>query len=202
MAKVKFGPVVSDARGHSAGTVFSNWRTRPYVRRHTRPANPKTTAQTQIRDAFALQTKRFLRFNSDLKKAWYNYACGKALTDRSAFIGQTVKEQRSGTDWPFTPHDPSVFPVINLQVTPGVGKLTLSWTNDILPSSGQTLAFAMNQTDKALTVTMVSGAVNLATIDITGLTAGKTYLVGVCKKDTSVTPNRYGQCVAGHGTPT
>lgn len=202
MAKVKFGPIVSDARGHSAGTVFSNWRTRAYVRRHTKPANPKTANQVLIRNAFALQTKRFLRFNSDLIQAWYNYACGKAVTNRSAFIGQTVKDERDAVDWEFTPHDPSIFPVLNLVVTPGVGKLTLTWTNDVLPATGNTLAFAVNRTDKGLTVVMVSGIISLATIDITGLTAAKVWMVGVCKKSTVTTPNRYGMCVAGHGTPT
>lgn len=201
MAKVSYGPVVSDASGKSAGTVFSKWRTRPYIRRLVTPGNPNTSAQQEIRNAFKLQTKRFLRFNSDLAEAWRAFAAGKPLTDRSAFIGATVQEERTLTPWIFTPHHPGVFPVLNLAVTPGDGQLSLAWDNDELPSSGNTLVFWVNQTDEGLTVSMQEEAVSAVSSVITGLTNGKVYYVGVAKEDDSGSPSIYSISVVDEDTP-
>jgi len=202
MAKVSYGPIVSDASGKSAGTVFSKWRTRSYIRRLVTPGNPNTAAQQAIRNAFIIQTDRFLRFNSDLVQAWRNFAAGKPLTDRSAFIGATVQEKRLATPWPFTPHDPTVFPVLNLAATPGVGSMTLNWVNDVLPGAGDTLVFTINEVDNELTVAMQTELLAATSSIITGLTSNKEYLFGVNKKDSGPTPNRYGLSISLLATPT
>ena len=192
MAKVSYGPVVSDASGKSAGTVFSKWKTKSYVRRLVTPANPNSALQQQIRNAFRTQTARFLRFNSDLKQAWDNYVAGKPLTNRSAFIGQTVENERQNNPWIFTPHDPTVFPKLTLVVTtPVAGSIKLDWTNDIIPAAGNNLCFLVNQTDEGLTITMASVTLATLTYTFTGLIAGKTYIVGVVTKSTDTTPARY-----------
>lgn len=201
MAKVSYGPIVSDASGKSAGTVFSKWRTRSYVRRLVTPGNPNTAAQQAIRNAFIVQTDRFLRFNSDLVQSWRNFAAGKPLTDRSAFIGATVQEKRLATPWPFTPHDPAVFPVMSLLATPAAGQMTLDWTNDVLPGAGDTLVFWIQEADNELTVGMQTELISAVSSIITGLTGTKEYLFGVCKKDSGPTPNRYGLSISILATP-
>jgi len=202
VAKVSYGPIVSDASGKSAGTVFSKWRTRSYIRRLVTPGNPNTAAQQAIRNAFIIQTDRFLRFNSDLVQSWRNFAAGKPLTDRSAFIGATVQEKRLATPWPFTPHDPTVFPVLNLAATPGVGTMTLDWNNDLLPAAGDTLVFTVQETDNELTVAMQTELLSAVSALVSGLTSGKSYLFGVSKKDSGPAPNRYGLAISLLAVPT
>lgn len=52
MAKIKFGMVVTDARGKLGGQVFSKNRSGAYVRTKVTPVNPATAAQTSVRSSF------------------------------------------------------------------------------------------------------------------------------------------------------
>lgn len=49
MAKIKFGMMMTDARGKLGGQVFSKNRAGSYVRTKTTPVNPQTTAQMASR---------------------------------------------------------------------------------------------------------------------------------------------------------
>lgn len=81
MAKVD-GPLLSlDASGTIAGALtFSKWKGINYVRQHTTPTNPQTTAQTTQRTAFstavaawqALETAVQTTWNTRAKQLGYN----------------------------------------------------------------------------------------------------------------------------------
>lgn len=45
MAKIKFGMMMTDARGKLGGQVFSKNRSGSYVRTKVTPVNPQTTTQ-------------------------------------------------------------------------------------------------------------------------------------------------------------
>jgi hypothetical protein len=52
MAKINFGQTVNDARGKLGGTVFSKNKSGAYTRRKVTPANPRTVAQSRVRNFF------------------------------------------------------------------------------------------------------------------------------------------------------
>ena len=53
MAKIKFGMMMTDARGKLGGQVFSKNKGGAYVRTKVTPSNPQTIAQTTRRALFA-----------------------------------------------------------------------------------------------------------------------------------------------------
>lgn len=57
MAKVVFGPLISDARKKIGGVVFSKARTGAYVRRKVSPTQPRSTAQRSVRANFTANAK-------------------------------------------------------------------------------------------------------------------------------------------------
>src|SRR3546814_20356183 len=52
MAKVKFGALMTDARGKLGGHVFSKNRAGSYLRTKVTPVNPQTSYQTSVRALF------------------------------------------------------------------------------------------------------------------------------------------------------
>lgn len=53
MAKIKFGMMMTDARGKLGGQVFSKNRGGAYIRTKVTPSNPQTQAQAQVRSNLA-----------------------------------------------------------------------------------------------------------------------------------------------------
>ena len=53
MAKIKFGMMMTDARGKLGGQVFSKNRSGAYIRTKVTPSNPRTTRQSLVRQALA-----------------------------------------------------------------------------------------------------------------------------------------------------
>jgi hypothetical protein len=53
MAKIKFGMMMTDARGKLGGQVFSKNRAGAYIRTKVTPTNPQTSAQAQVRSNLA-----------------------------------------------------------------------------------------------------------------------------------------------------
>lgn len=54
MAKIKFGMMMTDARGKLGGQVFSKNRAGAYIRTKVTPVNPQTSAQARVRSNLAL----------------------------------------------------------------------------------------------------------------------------------------------------
>lgn len=54
MAKIKFGMMMTDARGKLGGHVFSKNRSGAYVRTKVTPVNPQTSAQSAVRSVLAV----------------------------------------------------------------------------------------------------------------------------------------------------
>ena len=99
MAKVT-GPLLSlGAAGSIAKTqVYSKWKGRPYVRRHTIPSNPDTAAQQLTRNLFTWLNNVWKNAPSGLSDPWNLYATGQVLTGRNAFVGQNIKAMRNEVD--------------------------------------------------------------------------------------------------------
>lgn len=54
MAKIKFGMMMTDARGKLGGQVFSKNRAGAYIRTKVSPSNPQTSYQTKVRSNLAM----------------------------------------------------------------------------------------------------------------------------------------------------
>lgn len=81
MAKVKFGMMMTDARGKLGGHVFAKNRSGNYVRTKVTPVNPSTSFQTAIRALFAAITAGWSILTNAQRDAWNGAVGDWARTD-------------------------------------------------------------------------------------------------------------------------
>jgi len=81
MAKIKFGLVVTDARGKLGGHVFSKNRGGSYLRTKVVPVNPQTGAQTIVRQSFAFFSQNWSALTALLIASWNNAVTEWQKTD-------------------------------------------------------------------------------------------------------------------------
>lgn len=93
MAKTK-GPLFSlDASGTVAKTiVYSRWKGRSYVRRHTIPLNPQTPGQINVRTAMALLVAAWQGESQGTKDNWNEYAKAQTLSGFNVYIQRGMDE--------------------------------------------------------------------------------------------------------------
>lgn len=72
MAKIKFGMMMTDARGKLGGQVFSKNRSGAYVRTKVTPANPQTSYQQANRSALGLTSSQWSGLTPSQRTAWNN----------------------------------------------------------------------------------------------------------------------------------
>lgn len=107
--KLKLGPIVAQASGSIAGTVFSRNRGGNYARTRAIPTNPNTNAQQNVRGIFSTVSQAWAALTAAQRAAWENWANQNLVTDvlgdqiqlsghqahqklnqRLSFIGSTV----------------------------------------------------------------------------------------------------------------
>lgn len=96
MAKITFGQVVSDVRGKIAGMVFSKGHYGNYIRTKATPINPKSTAQSTVRNYMALASRAWKSLTDAQRLQWKGVEYlgsknnqiggGKSLTGFNAFV--------------------------------------------------------------------------------------------------------------------
>jgi hypothetical protein len=72
MAKILFGPLISDARRKIAGVVFSKGHAGAHVRKKTSPCQPRTTAQRTVRANFTANSKAWSGTLTSVVRAGFN----------------------------------------------------------------------------------------------------------------------------------
>jgi len=88
MALVKFGGGVVQMSGSIAGDTFARNRYGNYVRSRTKPVNPNTSAQNQIRTIFSDLTTRWAQtLTANQRAAWNLYGSNVNMKNR---LGETV----------------------------------------------------------------------------------------------------------------
>jgi len=99
MAKLT-APVLSFAgSGKIAKTlVFGTWRGVKYARQYVVPANPQTTAQTQVRDIFAMMREMWKLAPDELRAPWDRMAQGRQFLGLNKFIGENLRVLNGETD--------------------------------------------------------------------------------------------------------
>lgn len=110
MAKL-IGPLLSfGARGQiGKAMVTSTWRGVDYARQYVIPANPRTTAQTAVRNLFAYLREMWKLAPSEVVATWNAFASGRPFTGMNKWVGENVRVLNGETD------------LINLIGSPGSG---------------------------------------------------------------------------------
>lgn len=207
-------PLLSfEAGGQIAKTqVYSKWKGRPYVRRYTVPANPRTADQTETRDTFRWLNSVWSYMPSVAQLAWDAYADTSRFTNRNGWIKQNLSALRSAsdlTDFLFSPAANGGTPATSVVGTPGSGQISIAIVAPQLPS-GWTIAQAIGaairnqdpQSGALYTVTAGFDATSTYAVVLTGLTASQEYVIGgwfqYLKPDGSFA---YGRAVMNTATP-
>lgn len=72
MAKIKFGMMMTDARGKLGGQVFSKNRSGAYVRTKVTPVNPQTSFQQANRQLLGNLSSQWSSLSTEQRTAWNN----------------------------------------------------------------------------------------------------------------------------------
>lgn len=137
MAKTT-GPLLSlDGSGTIAKTLtFSRWRGVKYARQRVIPENPQTTAQSLTRDAFSMLVEAWKLAPTLVVTPWDTNALGRPFTGRNGFIGENVRVLRGDAtlaDMIGSPGARGGLPPDSVIATPGVGQISVAFTNPAAP---------------------------------------------------------------------
>jgi len=136
MAKLTYGPIVSDARGSTAGVTFSRWKQSSYGRRKTRPTNPNTVAQQGVRNVFQTLSNVWRMMQTNYRACWDFQASGRNYSGRNHFLGLNVPRLQGDAnlaDLLMSPGMAGTNAPNSLTLTPGVGVLTVACTSTTPP---------------------------------------------------------------------
>lgn len=74
MARIKFGMMMTDARGKLGGHVFTKAKSGATVRTKVTPLNPKTSAQSEARSALGANSQAWRMLSENQRLAWNSAA--------------------------------------------------------------------------------------------------------------------------------
>lgn len=141
MAKIKPGPMISQASGKQGGTVFSHNRYGMYTRNWRAPVQPRSPRQVAQRAAFSNVSNYWNKTMTDTDRAaWEEYASQTPLTDslgeRQQVAGNAMFLRHAAvwfrhqaavlTAAPTTPGE-AVTPLATLSGTVAVGVSVTAW---------------------------------------------------------------------------
>jgi len=176
--KILFSPLIAGASGRAADAVAASWKGRSYVRKYVVPANPDTTAQGLVRDAFTHCVTLWRSLSATLKLFLDSYGSAYTMSGFNVYMSKNrAREQASSTLKP-VPDNPLVCAPTAFAVATGAGAagtIDLSWTNDAI--SGYTkLAYIGRKSGTNIHVAEdLTTLASVGTKTVSGLTAGATY---------------------------
>lgn len=123
MAKIKFGMMMTDARGKLGGQVFSKNRAGAYIRTKVTPSNPRTSAQSAVRSNLAtlssgwnsLTAAQIAQWNSSVDD-WQStdiFGDIKKPTGKNLYVKLNVNLLNNGLPVIDTPQAKIELPVLN-----------------------------------------------------------------------------------------
>lgn len=106
MVKVNAPMLSLSASGSIGGAmVFSTWKGRAYVRRHVRPANPKSGGQVGVRSLFKFISQNWAGIGVVNQATWETRADQGVVSPFNAFMGYNQSRWRDFL--PPSQHDPA-----------------------------------------------------------------------------------------------
>jgi len=150
-AKIKFGQIISEARGKIAGMVFSRNGSCSYVRQKVTPINPQTSAQQNVRNNLGAAAKAWAALTDAVKA---QYESRKATFLKRNSMGDPVVLSGFGyfvalcrNAFSIGSATPPTFPGNTPGATPATLTATITHAPELLEI---TMANAIPATDKGL----------------------------------------------------
>lgn len=129
MARITFSPLIAGASGKAADAVFSKWKSTPYVRKLVTPSNPKTAAQTLMREAMGRMPYMWRQFRSEVQALQNAYGVSIGLSGFNWFARQNASLEKTYDAYEISPPDADVEPPLSCSLSDGGGgSATLTWT--------------------------------------------------------------------------
>lgn len=190
MAKVNAPLLSFGARGQIGNSiVFGAWRGVNYARQKVIPANPRTTAQQELRGVFRVMSQLWTLAPIQWKDLWNAFASGRPFTGRNAFMGQNIAAldgQADRTSFIFSPGAKGGLPPEAIALTGGAGTVDVVVTNPDAPDGwvlSSAVGIAILDGDPSMPYSGPVGidveTVDPTALEITGLDEPGTYVVGV-----------------------
>jgi len=146
MASVKYGAGIIQASGSIAGNVHARNRYGNYIRARTKPVNPNTLRQQQVRAALSMLTERWSDTLTALQRtAWNLYADNVTMKNRlgesihlsgfnhyirsnsiHARLGQTIIDEG-----PVVFELPETDPIMNITASEATQQITVNFDNTL-----------------------------------------------------------------------
>lgn len=126
MARIKFGMMMTDARGKLGGQVFTKTRSGATVRTKVTPVNPKTSFQGSVRNSFANISRQWSLLDNEQRAGW------------NAAVGEYAKTNVFGDT--YLPSGKSLFQQINNNMSTAGSSLIHT-----VPASRQTTLFEFSE---------------------------------------------------------
>lgn len=185
MARITYSPLVVDARGSVADCVFSKWKGRSYIRSRVTPANPKTAAQTLVRESLKRTVALYQSLQVDPKNAWDLHAGAQAISGYNDFVSANRSKEQAGDVLTFTPHNPDVPKLSGVSIVEDTqpGKIDVSWTDPGIGADAYVyIVTRADGVDSLVVQTSDSVLASAGTYIISGLVAGALYDVYISIK--------------------
>lgn len=154
MARIKFGQMISEARGKVAGMVFSKGKYGYYIRQKVSPVNPRTTAQARVRTYMAAASQSWKGLTENVrmgfKEAVADWKKTNVFGDSQTLSGYNLYTKMYKTaldinETPLTAYAGNTAPaaVSNLSVTADISdsKLELTFA-PVIPVASKVKIFA------------------------------------------------------------
>jgi len=129
--KIKWSPLVASASGTTADAVAASWKGIQYVRKHVIPHNPKSAAQTLVREALARCVTLWRSLHTDVK-AWLDtYGVDYRLSGFNVFMSKSRTLEQAGSPIFPVPASPHVDAVLDGAAATGAvaaGDIDVTWT--------------------------------------------------------------------------
>ena len=129
--------------------VFSKWRGRTYVRRHTIPANPKSGLQVGMRSVFQFVTQAYAALTAAQKSSWADLAASDNITLLNAQVRDAQVRARRNQGWRRAADEAAettIDPVTGATATAQPKSLALAWTRPVANLGDWSTAIYMSTT--------------------------------------------------------
>ncbi|MBA7536905.1 hypothetical protein ES705_29170 [subsurface metagenome] len=174
--KIRFSPLLAGASGKAADAVAATWKGRAYIRKHVIPANPKSPAQTAVRESLA-RCVTLWRSLGILIKAWLDtYGTGYAMSGYNVFVKKNRANEAVPQALVPVPPNPNVPPLADLEGSVVVAEtITASWTDLALPGFTNVALILRDQAGNVFSAELLDTLGSAEMYDFTGLTTGHIY---------------------------
>ena len=128
MGKIIFDSIVDSINSKVGNFVYSEWKGRPVMRKHSRKKRNMTPLQMEVCNAFGVVAATWKSLPDVVKDTWKPRAVGIAKTEYNIFIGENSNRQRTGRPYVLT-GSPGVQSVNDITVSsPAAGTLSIGFT--------------------------------------------------------------------------